>query len=425
MSLDSIRSSLARCSETWYIYYPAVVLIISLSVLLITLAVNNAQTVLDRITWNADDSLIPDFTEVVWKAYKGNPYDMGSTYLPITFLIFKLFSYLIPDISSMESYSLTPLDPNIPYFLAEFGIMMGLCIVVTILILYKEVKERRILSILILLLLLGTPMIWMIERGNIIFLGFTFLLYFYFNYDSDTAWKKKAAVFYLIMACSIKPYLGVLIILLLKDKMYKEIIQAILGLLIINLIASLWFGGAEVIGQIISNMTNLNLTFTFIDGFKIGAANTLEIIFSNMGIEINQAADFMKYFICIGLLVYSILSRYRSLCALSAILCYIMFSNVSWTYLLILLIIPIAAIYLENISEEFAKPMLILLIFSIAILPVGVYITPSYNTVPITYFVDALVVLGISLVFAAIGFKRALEFVLNRLTSPEADKKAQ
>ncbi len=146
-----------------YCYY----LVIISAVVLIGFLFFYPQQTIYHVTWNFDPSNIPDFTEVLGRSRTGNPYDLGSTYLPFVFLMFK---------------PLTVFDSNYYAYMTTMIISYG---VMTYEI-NKHIKNKKLKFVTLALLFISVPSLWIFERGNIIYLCVMFIILFFSCHGSAT-----------------------------------------------------------------------------------------------------------------------------------------------------------------------------------------------------------------------------------------------
>lgn len=167
----------------------------------------------------------------------GNDFSRVLSYLEI----YGLTYYLEGIIPNEETFAHGPLSLifHIPFLLIKsilgwkFSYLV-FCLIFTFSLFYSInlLLKKNLVSnkSFYFLSLISFPVIYLFERGNIE--GFTFIFFllgliFYYEKQSNKS------IFFFIIATLIKPYTGIIFILFLKEKKYKEfLISAIIGLVV-------------------------------------------------------------------------------------------------------------------------------------------------------------------------------------------------
>jgi len=168
------------------------------------------------------DTFMDFFNVQYWTYDEGRYTEWQSIYTPFSFWIVSFFPYFD------NGYE--------PLMLREEGILylIGLYVITTILILYFQSKSiMHSNKIILIMLLLSTPFLFTLERGNLLFITLIFLLISSLNY-------KKIWIFsiFMAMAISLKIYLVALLFIPLLNLHFSRIILTLLLALFINLISA-------------------------------------------------------------------------------------------------------------------------------------------------------------------------------------------
>jgi hypothetical protein len=121
--------------------------------------------------------------------------------------------------------------------------------------------------------LLSAPILWMLERGNIILLTLVALMIYAFAYNSENKVKREIALIALAFAFSIKLYPVVFAWFLIIDKRYKDFARCLLYGACMLIIPSFFFGGPIFcFRECLSN----------IFGFSSGVGNTITVVMTHL-----------------------------------------------------------------------------------------------------------------------------------------------
>jgi len=380
-------------------------IIISIVVSIISMIVTGGDA-LKYVTCNSDSDDLPDFIEVMIRSYQKNPYEQGSTYLPFTFLVFHLISIFIPGIEYVTIRSMSWTNPMFFNFAYVFCLFVAVCFSIMVTYIFENVKDKRNRYALLFLLFFSTASLWMFERGNILFIAVTFLFIFCFNYGSDSKRAHIVSLLALSIAATIKPYMAIYGILFLKRRDYSSIIICVAFTLIINIISILFFGGIGEIGTLLHNMVSLNDESSFVDGYKMDVTNLIYetvAIFGGDYHNFTTIATVIKYLIVIGLVIASFFEKsdWKTLVILALV--YIMFSNISWIYLMLLTILPLIYVFREEgcpVMQSYSHESLYVLMITATMvpIPVGLLCLPiGINTVSCFYYIYSVIILILSL----------------------------
>lgn len=208
---------------------------------------------LNSILFHDINDTFMDFFNCI-AAYGGNPYagEVGTNYPPLAVLVFKVFRRMLPQ--EFLGYSGRELKrysfPMIAFVLYNVPIIWLVWISVQ-----RKIQDVKLRNLLFLILPFSFPVIFAVERGNIINLSFAFTLFFICFYDSEKKFEREAAFIALALAAGIKIYPAIFGVLLLKHRKIKECIRlAIYGIVIF--FAPFWrFGGLAAVKPFIRGLT--------------------------------------------------------------------------------------------------------------------------------------------------------------------------
>lgn len=292
-----------------------------------------------------------DYFNMISYLDKDDPYTMNANYPPMCFLILKVLYHFIP----------TPIRGGDGFYYRELMhaqilyIIYSVFLIISIWELLKKSYNGNYLEKTLLAtgIVFSGPVLFTLERGNLIFICLPCLLVFTFFYNSDKKSKRWCAYFALAIASSIKLYPALFGLLILQKKRYKEAFQTIILGLFVFIVPCYAFGGVSSItgmlrGIIASSelQSNIGLAYNF------SFINLLNIVSVLGGIEI-EGATIAK--IIVPFLICSIIyilgkEEWKKIYSLS-LLC-IWLPEFSYAYTLVLMIPPLLS-YLKNGSSTF------------------------------------------------------------------------
>lgn len=196
--------------------------------------------------------------------------DRGVIYPPMANLIYLALSRFTPstynDTSFENRYTWTS-------YLAPMMLVVlvtTVCAIVFFFIVYSVNKNGSRLHrfAVAFFAFFSVPVLYLIERGNIIILSLIALMIYAFTYNSESRGQREIGLLALAFAFSIKLYPVVFGWFLISDKRYKDAVRcAVYGVLML-LLPSFFFGGPACFYQVFVNIFD----------FSTGSGSTLSVI---------------------------------------------------------------------------------------------------------------------------------------------------
>lgn len=196
--------------------------------------------------------------------------DRGVIYPPMANLIYLALSRFTPstynDTSFENRYTWTS-------YLAPMMLVVlvtTVCAIVFFFIVYSVNKDGSRLHrfAVAFFAFFSVPVLYLIERGNIIILSLIALMIYAFTYNSESRIRREIGLLALAFAFSIKLYPVVFGWLLIADKRYKDAVRcAVYGVLML-ILPSFFFGGPACFYQVFVNIFD----------FSTGSGSTLSVI---------------------------------------------------------------------------------------------------------------------------------------------------
>ncbi len=273
-------------------------------------------------------------------------------------------------------------------------------------------------QVLIILSFLSYPLITVVDRGNIEFGLFAFLLlFFYLYYERRSRWS----FLFLAMAISTKLYPATLLVLLISERKYRQAVYTALTAVAITL-GSYWFlahiSGNTLLGEMRLHIENLRIFAQAADtnnGIRFGhtiwgmIAGVNNIFLGNR-FDLNAISS---YYSVVTVLAFAGIAAYvvflekavwRKVTLL--IIAMIMLPNGSYDYTMINLFIPLVLFLNTNTKRQ--DSIAYSLLFGLLMIPVNYYYL--INDVSISIFIYPLIMCTIMFSIMTQGIKRATAY---------------
>ncbi len=198
--------------------------------------------------------------------------ERGVIYPPMANLLYLVMSRFTP--SHYNDSSFDNRYSWIEYFSPMMLVVMFTvaCALVFFFVVYSSVEHgsRTRKFLFAFLAFFSLPVIFLIERGNIIILSIIALMIYAFTYSSESKFKRELGLICLAFAFSIKLYPVVFGWMLIVDKRYKDAVRCALYGLLMLIIPSFFFGGPICFYYLFQNIFS----------FSAGSGSTLSKILS-------------------------------------------------------------------------------------------------------------------------------------------------
>ncbi len=214
----------------------------------------------------------------------------------------------------------------------------------------------------------SAPFLYWLERGNYIIFAVIFSLLFVMYYDSSKKYIRYLALLSLAFAINIKIYPAVLGLLLLKDKKFKEVLFLGIYTALLFFVPLIWLGGIDGMLLLFRNLKlNSQNAANGGYGYLLSLSPTLKMFV--YAICRQEYPVLNKIFFVLSVLIlpigafsaYFIKSRWKTLAILCLLM--IMIPQISYTYVLLFMIIPL--LYFLNETEYNFNDLIYLFLFSL------------------------------------------------------------
>ncbi|MGM9970250.1 MAG: glycosyltransferase family 87 protein [Anaeroplasma sp.] len=327
-------------------------------------------------------------------------------YPPFINCLFFLISKTLPkDMVYLDFTNRYLMQTNIPCLISMI-LFFTICFIVLWTIIQVRFKDNKIFAtILFLSFLISMPMLWAIERGNVIILCTICLIGFISFYNHDNKYYREIAYVLLAVSVAIKIYPILFIVLILCDRRYKEFVRTLIYIIILFLVPFVFYDGFYGMSYLIRNILN----FSSKESTMINAyATSLKGFLARF--EINTSF-FVE--ICFDILLLTIgyfnKKRWIKVCMLTFIILNLSSSQIRYNSLYFL--IPIVALLCEKDFEIIDLISIILLAATIFLNPYELSFITKYDNLlwPIQIFyimIQIIIISCISFVMRVIHLKK-------------------
>ncbi len=191
-----------------------------------------------------------DFYNSIYDTMYG-PYEHEVIYPPLCCLVFKVFGSLLPKSTYVKPWVERGGFRIRGFQETQFALLLFIAFFVILFVgsMQKPLNKRGYLEkvIITLSLFLSTPVLYSLERGNIIIYSFVFLLIYFACYDDERSWMRELGYIFLALSAAIKLYPAIFGLLLIRDKKIKEAIRTIIYGVAFAVVPFVFFGGIEAI----------------------------------------------------------------------------------------------------------------------------------------------------------------------------------
>ena len=227
----------------------------------------------------------------------------------------------------------------------------------------------------IIVLLLSGPIIYLVERGNLLVISLALLMLYFLYYDSDNKKLRYLSYLALSISASIKLYPAVFGLLTLKRKNKKETILLVFLGAVTFLLPFFYFDGVVTIKKWLDGMNAANGVLTSSGvGNNYSFRNIISIMGYLFGVNI-EVPGWLALIILVALLAMAFIDKYEWECLFLIATACVWFPYFSFTYMLVLYI-PAVVAYLneEDAAKKTIDGFLLALTQSILILPMWPWI---------------------------------------------------
>lgn len=367
------------------------------------------------LIWNGETAgIFPDFFESIGGALSRTPYENGSIYPAFAYCVCFVLGKLIPGFEPMNwaGSSTERVAVTVAFY------FFFICIALILLLIQKlSVGDRICDGVVAMAFLTSAPLIYAVERGNMVVLSALLTFFFIYGHASE---NRVCRIFsYIALACAagLKIYPAILGVLVLQEeqRQMKKILTLLLCGLLVFFVPFVIYGDFSDIVKMINNILALNGetiadTRNFGYGFKVSIQNFIELLSDYHGIDVRLnpalvSVVFMLLLVCASFFLKQKWKRVACLCLVLVIV-----PTFSWIYNGIYMLPPFLLFLKETLKKPQVKPIdyLYLVLFLGMFIPMpygelwsGLGGANKMNTATFCCFM-ALLIMAVCLVIEAI-----------------------
>lgn len=388
-----MKESLFKIENRKGFYFALILIYFEILYWIIMLCTNGAW-ICSYFTAGITDTSM-DYFNMLSNMQFDTPYAANSNYPAMCFVIWKIMYGLLPkSISSLNGLSLRNYMPaQLGYIL----IMLVSVILIWELLCSFKIGEGLENKLLAAGLLLSGPLVFTIERGNIIILAFLFLLLFIRLYDSENKYLRIIAYLSLALSASIKIYPALFGILILERKRYKEAGIAVLLGILIFVLPFFAFDGIQSIKDMLNGifMSSSAVLSDWGTGYNVSFINFIRILGKLRGVKITEIpVIFNIVSIVYCLLLYFFSNQNWQKLFAASLLC-IWIPAFSFTYMLIIFMIPFIFYLKEEKNIHTCLSYIYGILFIVILIPIALPNIDSWDIIMPLSFPTVVVNLAI------------------------------
>ncbi|MBR1815775.1 MAG: DUF2029 domain-containing protein [Lachnospiraceae bacterium] len=298
-----------------------------------------------------------------------------SFYSPLYILIFRFLTYFSKsDIYDLDKSYLTHFSETMLIFI----MFAAISTTVLAIIIYNNKKGNVPTKIWFLFLMIfSAPMIYNYERGSLVILAVIFVFLYMLGFNNEKPYIRHLSLLALALAVCIKPYAIIFLILLLRDKKFKEALFGLLYTVLLWLIPSFFIGGPVVIVDAFSKFPEyIKNIWAGGAAYRTDIFSALDIVSMSLGYNTMSNHSVIKYIIwailVIGLIVCAFISKslWKRILALSIIVIAAPFAELETS---LLFLIPPLMLCLDSEDERKAMDMVHIFLFIVVFAPLVIH----------------------------------------------------
>ena len=366
----------------------------------------DGTSLLQYIFHNVDDSF-EDFFSMMSIADDRNIYEQGISYPPLAMVIFKLLNNFVP----REILNAGPRVMQSKIF--ALFVYMVFCIVcllsMGLMITDKlQVKKWEKVSCLYLVMLSG-PMLYLLQRGNILLLALVLTMFYCFYYDSESKVVRELAYLSLAIAAGIKIYPAIFGLLLVQDKKYKETIRLIIYGIVFFTVPFLHYGGFREMITMFQALGGANFTAHGF-GYNVSFDNFIRLSYHLLGHDMEHISVWWNLIpIVVSFFIFLFAgAKWKRNLGLTLLLIWL--PSFSYTYVLTFLLIPLILFFNEE-KRKLDWYYSLLLVILLAPASFGIYERANWINAEIWYPVTNYMY-AINIVLLVLGFSLVIEVLV-------------
>jgi hypothetical protein len=224
------------------------------------------------------------------------------------------------------------------------------------------------------------PMLFTIERGNIILIAFILTLFYIFAYDSENPVVSELALISLAFAAALKIYPAVYGLLLLKEHKWKKAIRCVIYGIMLFILPFIYYSGLDGFGAFMKGMsTSVNFVYGY--GYNLSAYNAIKAFVAFTGVKVfPKIYRYAVLFLAVTISPALLFTKKKSVTILACTLLLLALPKMSYFYVGLFILIPLLYDYTKKERIDIQSPVFTLFyVIELSIIPVGFIRSISYG----------------------------------------------
>lgn len=362
------------------VYY--IIMSVFVIILMVMLIITQGECLTQFLFHSREDRYM-DFFNSIRDCWSDDPYGFGCIYPPLTYVVYQFFGRFLP-MDIRDKYDFRDQADCMMMYLIYCIVIAVLMIVMICKFLKGQISTKALFCVT---LLFSTPIIAVIDRGNIVWLSMIFLLIYIFTYDSENKIWKEIGLISLAIATAFKIYPVVFGVLLLTKERWKDALRCVLYGAIFFFVPYICFNGFS---DFIVMLNNIVGTSQFLGnsghGYRVNFSNTLLGAFSLLqyrGPRIDVVIHIGIYGLYILMFSALVLTKckWKKIFLLSAVI--VGLPPFSYMYAILYLVAPLILFLNENKDSKWDRIYAVCFAFCFA--PMGFNIEAIFGKATVPY----------------------------------------
>ncbi len=372
---ESVSAPLRSCPErlirTYYIAF-AVSGLLTIITMLLTHGESFANTLYSDAytsigTFGHDDFM--DFFNSIRDAGTKDVYKNRIIYPPLANMFFYLLSKMIqPELVSINFVLRKQLVRDTTC-MTIYSVFVFVCIIFMVKMMQNKLDgaaSARMVWFFPILMVFSYPVIYCIQRGNILLLTMVLSMFFVFYRNDERKWVRELSYIALALAAGLKLYPAVFGLLLITDKKYKQAVRLLLSGLAAVILPFFFYDGIESIKDLFENLKNFSDVSTKTVGFNFVTSDVISrILWVTLGVDFLPTKSFLFSANMLGALFMFVILREEWQKVLCLSYLFMNLSSSGRIYILIFMLIPFA-LFLKK--DSFRKRDIFYFVFFVLLL---------------------------------------------------------
>ncbi len=324
-----------------------------------------------------------DFFNSIRDAGTKEVYKNGIIYPPLANLFFYVLSKMVnPDLVSIR-FVMRKLLSHDTTCLTLYAVFVFVCLLAFVRMMQIRLDGAASpgrVRYLPILLIFSYPMIYCIQRGNILLLTMVLTMFFVFYRNDERKWVRELSYIALAVAAGLKLYPAVFGLLMFVDKKYKEAVRLLVYGVLITVLPFFFYDGLESIRDLYENLKEFSTLSANQVNFDFVTSDVIaRLLWEWVGVDYIPTRSFIFSANMLGALLMFLIMREEWQRVLCLSYLFMNLGSGGRMYILIFLIIPFA-LFLKKGSFR-RRDVVYFIFFFLLLMYLPCVYYPAFNTV--------------------------------------------